>query len=219
MAAAAPVRVIDAPEEAAALLGGERARIVGALGDGGSSAGVARALGLARQKVNYHLRELERAGLVELVEERRKGNCIERIVRPVASAYVISPEALGAAAGDYEGARDRFSWAALVGAAARVIRDLGVLRRRADAVGKRVDTFTLETELRFASQDALRAFTETLSREVARLVAEHHDERAKRGRAYRFVLGAYPKITKDDVEAAREALAHEQAKETGDGEA
>lgn len=225
MAAAAAVRVIDGAEQAAALLGGERSRIVGALGQGDSSAGVARRLGLARQKVNYHLRELEKVGLVELVEERRRGNCIERIVRPVASAYVISPEALGAAAGDYGGARDRYSWATLVGAAANVIRDLGTLRRRADAVGKRVDTFTLETEVRFASQGALRAFTEAVSREVARLAEEHHDEHAKRGRAYRFVLGAYPKVIKTEDEAQREARAHDESKgdngdkETGDGQA
>jgi hypothetical protein len=50
-------------------------------------------LALPRQQVGYHLRALEQAGLVELVEERRKGNCIERIVRAAACSYVISPEA------------------------------------------------------------------------------------------------------------------------------
>ena len=40
-----------------------------------------RDLGLSRQKVNYHLRALEDAGLVEHVEDRRRGNCTERIVR------------------------------------------------------------------------------------------------------------------------------------------
>jgi uncharacterized protein YndB with AHSA1/START domain len=41
---------------------------------------LAAAVGLPRQKVNYHLRTLERHGLVELVEERRKGNVTERLL-------------------------------------------------------------------------------------------------------------------------------------------
>jgi hypothetical protein len=45
-----------------------------------SASGRARRLKVARQLV-YHLKELESAGLVEVVEERKKGNCIERILR------------------------------------------------------------------------------------------------------------------------------------------
>ena len=46
-----------------------------------SAAMLAAAVGLPRQKVNYHLRTLEQHGLVELVEERRKGNVTERLLQ------------------------------------------------------------------------------------------------------------------------------------------
>jgi DNA-binding transcriptional ArsR family regulator len=49
---------------------------------------LAARVGLARQKVNYHLKALERHGLVELVEERRKGNVNERMLRATAASYV-----------------------------------------------------------------------------------------------------------------------------------
>ena len=52
-------------------------------------------LGLPRQNVNYHLKALERHGLVELVEERKKGNMTERMLRATALSYAISPAALG----------------------------------------------------------------------------------------------------------------------------
>ena len=65
------------------------------LGEPGSAAGLGRKLGLPRQRVNYHLRELEKEGLLEVVEERKKGNCVERIVRATARSYLISSEALG----------------------------------------------------------------------------------------------------------------------------
>ena len=52
--------------------------------------------GLPRQRLNYHLKALEQCGLLECVEERRKGNCTERILRATAHSFVISPDALGA---------------------------------------------------------------------------------------------------------------------------
>ena len=61
-----------------------RLRLVRELVEPDSAAGLAKRLGLPRQRLNYHLRELEAAGLLELVEERRRGNCVERIVRAVA---------------------------------------------------------------------------------------------------------------------------------------
>ena len=114
-----------------------------------------RCLCLPRQQVGYHLRELEKAGLVELVEERRKGNCIERIVRAAGRCYVVSPEALGKLGITPEQRGDRFDVGFLVCLAARAIRDLTVLCGRADKAGKRVSpTTALDVEVRFGSVGA-----------------------------------------------------------------
>lgn len=91
----APVEVVREPKRAAALLQADKRRLLEMLREPDSSAGLARRLGLPRQQVNYHLRELEAAGLVEFIEERRKGNCVERLVRATAASYLISPEAMG----------------------------------------------------------------------------------------------------------------------------
>jgi hypothetical protein len=74
-----------------------------------------------RQKLNYHLRELEREGFLELIEERRKGNCMERVVRAVVREFLIAPQT-----GDRVTA-DRFSAAYLASTAARLIRELASL--------------------------------------------------------------------------------------------
>lgn len=87
------VAVIEEPAAAEASLDPIRSRILAALAEPGSAAMLAGRLGLPRQKVNYHLKELERHGLVELAEERRKGNVTERIYRATAASYVISPSA------------------------------------------------------------------------------------------------------------------------------
>ena len=129
-----PVSVIRRPASAAAALDPIRQRLLSHLREPDSATGVARRLRLPRQKVNYHLRALEEAGLVELVEERRKGNCLERVVRASAQAFVISPEALGAVAPRADLTADRLSSAYLIGAAGRTIRDLAELESRAPQV-------------------------------------------------------------------------------------
>jgi len=191
--------LIQQPARAAALLHPLRLRLLENLRQPESASGLARRLRLPRQKVNYHLRELERARLVELVEERRKGNCIERVVRATARYYLINPAALGKLAADPAELQDRFSSAYLVAVAARAIGNLATLRERAERAGKRLATFTLETEIRFASAANRNAFTEELANELARLVAKYHDEKSSGGRRFQFLLGAYPAITKEEL--------------------
>jgi DNA-binding transcriptional ArsR family regulator len=170
-----------------------RLRILHELREPGSATTVARTLGMPRQKVNYHLRVLEKAGFLEEVEQRRAGNCIERIVRTKATHYLIHPELLGSLGGDPETVGDRFSAAYLIALAAQTIGDVAALRERAEKSGKRVATLSLQTEVRFASAADRQAFANDLSNAVARVVAKYHDETAENGRTYRVVVGAYPK--------------------------
>lgn len=186
--------VIDHPAAAAALADPVRQRLLAALDPPDSAAGVARRLGLARQKVNYHLRELERVGLVELQEERRKGNCTERVMRPVARRFVVSAAALGAVGLEPERAQERFSWTYLVGIAARAIRDLGWLSRRAQETAKALPTMSWESEVRLARPSDLEAFAADLTAAIGQVVARHHDATAKGGRRFRLFAGAHPAV-------------------------
>jgi DNA-binding transcriptional ArsR family regulator len=183
---------------AAVLLRPLRARILEMLAEPQSAAGLARTLAVARQKVGYHLKELEKHGLVELVEEKKVGNCTERIVRATGRAYLVSAEALGSLAGGAAEATDRFSAAYVVAIAARALREVAQLRQAADDAGKRLATLTLDTEIRFATAAERGAFAEELAREVARLTAKYHDASAPRGRVYRFVSFAHPKPADHD---------------------
>lgn len=191
-AAVPALEVVRKPDRAAALLDRTRQRLLAHLAEPDSAAGLARKLRLPRQRLNYHLRALERVGLVELVEERRKGNCIERLVRATARAFVISPEALGALGVTAETAQDRFSTAFLIAAAGRAIRDVAALEARARREGKRLATFTIDADIRFASADARAAFAEELAETVARLTAKYHDEHAPGGRPFRVLAAIHP---------------------------
>src|SRR5918993_1353455 len=176
------VAVIEDPAAAEVSLDPVRARLLAELAEPASATMLASRVGLPRQKGNYHLRALERHGLVELVEERRKGNCTERVLRATAASYVISPAALAAVQPDPERAPDRVSAAWLLAVASRLVRDVGDLITGAARAGQRVATFAVDGEGRFASAADRAAFAEELAGAVAGLVARYHRPAAAGGR-------------------------------------
>ena len=188
------VTVIEDPAAAEASLDPIRAKLLAELAEPGSATTLAARVGLPRQKVNYHLRELERHGLVELVEERRKGNVTERVLRATAAAYVISPVALAAVQPDPGRSPDRLSAHWLLALAAKLVRDVGELLIGSAREHKRVATFALDGEVRFASAADRAAFAQELASAVAALVSKYHDEKAPRGRPHRVVVAVHPAV-------------------------
>jgi len=194
------VTVIDDPAAAEVSLDPVRTRLLAELAQPGSASTLAAKVGLARQKVNYHLRALERHGLVELVEERRKGNMTERVMRATASSYVISPAALAQVAPDPDRAPDQLSALWLLALAARLVRELGELIGRAKSAHRQLATFGIDTEIRFGSASDRAAFAAELSEAVEALVSKYHDEFAPGGRKHRLLVVLHPSITRPPAE-------------------
>jgi DNA-binding transcriptional ArsR family regulator len=188
----ADLEVIDDPAAAVVALDPIRTRLLAALAEPGSAASLASRVGLARQKVNYHLRALEAHGLVRAVEERRWGGLVERRVVATAACYVVSPAALGDAASDPDRASDRLSARYLIALAARVVREVAALVRGSREQGKQLATLALDTEVRFRSPADRAAFTAELTEAIAGLVARYHDAAAPGGRAHRLIVVAHP---------------------------
>jgi DNA-binding transcriptional ArsR family regulator len=186
------IHVIDDPAAAAVALEPMRSRLLSELTAPASAATLATRVGLARQKVNYHLHALEAHGLVQLAEERKWGGLTERLLVATAASYVVGPAALGPVAVDPAREVDRLSASYLIALGARVIREVSELVRRAKATGKRLATLSIDTEVRFRSPTDRAAFTHELTEAVAKLVAKYHDESAPGGRSHRLVIVAHP---------------------------
>jgi len=189
------VAVIDDSAAAEASLDPIRARLLAELAEPGSATTLGERVGLTRQKTNYHLRALERHGLVELVEERRKGNCTERILQATAASYVISPLALATVAPDPARDPDQRSARWLLALAGRLVGEVGELITGASAAGRPLATLGIDSEVRFASAKDRAAFAAELAGAVNGLVAKYHDESAPGGRPHRFVVALHPTIT------------------------
>ncbi|MDM7854818.1 ArsR/SmtB family transcription factor [Cellulomonas alba] len=185
------VAVIEEPAVAAASLEPIRARVLAALAEPGSAAMLAGRLGLPRQKVNYHLKELERHGLVELAEERRKGSVTERVYRATAASYVISPAVLAAVRPDPDRAPDHLSARWLLALGSRLVQEVGALVTGGARAHAPVATFGLDAQVRFASAADRAAFARELTDAVTALVSRYHDEQAHGGRTHRVVVALH----------------------------
>jgi DNA-binding transcriptional ArsR family regulator len=194
------VAVIQDPAAAEVSLDPIRARLLAELAEPASATMLAARVGLPRQRVNYHLRSLEQHGLVELVEERRKGNCTERLLRATAASYVISPAALDAVAPDPARSPDRLSARWLLAVASRLVRETGELITGAAKARKPLATFAIDGEVRFASAADRAAFAQELTGAVTALVGKYHDETAAGGREHRVIVAVHPSVKAQTVE-------------------
>jgi DNA-binding transcriptional ArsR family regulator len=178
---------VDQPEHVRLALSPLRRRLLGLLRTPSSATRLAGELGLPRQRVNYHLRALETAGLVELVEERPRRGCTERILRTRPGTFVVDPTMM--IADEVVQARDQYAAEHLVNVAAATVRDVARMQAGAAADGKRLLTFTVEASVRFARPDDVHAFTDELAVAI-RQVVERYD--SPEGRPYRMVAGGHP---------------------------
>ncbi|HZA35889.1 MAG TPA: helix-turn-helix domain-containing protein [Vicinamibacterales bacterium] len=192
------IQVIEDAVTATVALEPMRSRLLSELAAPASAATLAARVGLARQKVNYHLHALEAHGLVRLAHERKWGGLTERLLVATAASYIVSPGALGPVAADPSREIDRLSASFLIALGARVVREVGDLVRRAKDTGKRLATLAVDAEIRFRSATDRAAFSNELTEAITKLLAKYHDESAPGGRAHRLMVVAYPLPHKSD---------------------
>lgn len=163
-----------------------------------SASELARALDQPRQRLNYHVRQLARAGFLRPAGRRMRRNLEERKYVATARAYVLAPDLLGDVMPSAESAADTLSASYLLALATQAQRELGEVTDAAAEAGVRVLTLAVHAEVRFTSGAERAAFGKALTEAVAGVVAAHGgparraDGGEARGRPYRLLVGCYP---------------------------
>ncbi len=181
------------PQELGAMASPFRQQLLESLATPDSASGLARRYEMSRQRIGYHMRDLERAGCIEITGERQHRGLKEKLYRTRPMVYAFAPPS-----DEQRQRQDRFSWAALVDLVARTLWDLMSLRRRADAQGKRLATLAIEADLYFETPAQRKAFTESLIDAVEGVVRDHEQPKSETARAFRLVIGAFPKPAKKE---------------------
>ena len=194
MAETAPVGVIRDAPKAGALLKPLRREILAHARTPVSASGIAAAMKRPRQVINYHVRELARAGFLKRAGRVRKRGLYEQRYVVSAQAFVLAPEVLGVMdATAATATADKASAGYLLMLATRLQKELSESWRKADAAGTPLPLLSLDTEFAFASPGDRARFAQALTNAITHVVAEH-TVAAGRGcdGQYRLVLGCYP---------------------------
>ena len=167
-----------------------RRRLLARLRNPASAAVLSEEFAMPRQKIGYHLRVLEKAGLVAEAGTRRRRGFTERMLETRSDALIVDPMILAPADPDAVGKQDRFAAGHLVRAAAQIVRDVSRMREAAESEGRRLLTFTVEAEIAFAAPADIELFTARLAESLAEIAADFapRDE----GRAYRITIAGHP---------------------------
>jgi predicted ArsR family transcriptional regulator len=172
-----------------------------------SATEIAAGLGVPRQRVNYHVGRLHRAGFLVPAGRRKRRGLFEQRYTATAKGYVVDPAALGPVGAQVGQVSDRLSSEYLVALAAQIQSDLGQVMSEAARQGKRVATISLSADIRFTSPEQRARFAQALQRTITRLITRHatpesaEDGSPLPGRLFRLVLGCYPPPAPKHLEA------------------
>ena len=196
-----------------------RSRLLSMAREPASATELARRLGLPRQRVNYHVRELARAGLLRAAGRRRRRNLIEQRYVATARSYVLAPALLGPLVPDWRSIADTASADYLLALAEQVRSDVTRASREAAGEEKRLSTLSLKSQFRFQTPEERARFAEEIRRAVVDVIARHtspnlrENGRPGRGRPYRLVLTCYPLAS--GIEAEENAVSQAEENEKG----
>jgi DNA-binding transcriptional ArsR family regulator len=160
-----------------------------------SAAAIARVLGQPRQRVNYHLKALHAAGLVEKVGTQRQGNFVESLYRAAARSFVVAPEVAWSDPRRTEALRRDASLGALVSLGARLQRDAAALLDGAAFDDQAIASAAVAAETHFAGERERAAFLREYLEATRRLVEKHG---GPEGLPYRVVLAVHPTIEESE---------------------
>jgi len=192
-AAGQTLNMVGDARAARAALSPLRRELLLRLREPGSAATLSDALKLPRQRIGYHLKVLEEAGLIVAAGERRKRGFTEHLFEARSDALIVDPLILGAADPESVDKQDSFAAEHLVGTAARIVGDVSRMRDAARAEGRRLLTFTLEADVAFAAPADIARFSARLADAMAALATEFAPKQGK-GRTYRVTVAGHPAV-------------------------
>ena len=185
------VLYVEVAGQAGALLHPLRIEVLKKLAEPRSCPELAKELGETSQKIYYHVKILESAGLIDKVEERRVRGIMEGLYRARAKSYWLSPSLVGKVGGA-ERARDQMSLGFLLSLAEEIHADVARLGERTSE-GEAVPSLGLSLRIELENADARARFLEELQETFQGLVKKYAAKDPTEGQGFQVSLVCYPR--------------------------
>ncbi|WP_409342593.1 ArsR/SmtB family transcription factor [Paenibacillus sp. MBLB4367] len=188
--------VVQSPAQAMALLNPLRAELLALMAEPASAAEIARGMGETAQRINYHLKALEKVGLARRVGTRQVRNLVEVLYQAAARTFVIA-DSLGFQPQAAQQMRDQGSLAHLITLSDRMKADALTLMEQSDREEK-VPSASLASTVRLADERQREAFMNEYVALVEQLVRKYETTAADNASAYRLLAAVYPDPLKEE---------------------
>jgi DNA-binding transcriptional ArsR family regulator len=191
---------IDAVDQALTLLKPQRIELLKQMNEPRTCPELARYFDETPQKIYYHVKALERAGLVEKMGERRVRGTVEGYYQAKARSYWLAPRLVGELGGQRL-TQDQMSLHFLLSLAAEMHDDIGRLTGRAE---QEIPSLGLSAQIVLPDGNKRAAFlqeVQTIFQDLAGKYGSRGDDgtAAASEQMFRLVLACYPKdLSKGD---------------------
>jgi DNA-binding transcriptional ArsR family regulator len=190
------VLYIEAVEQAATLLHPLRMDLLQRMDEPRTCPELAEIFDTTPQKIYYHVKALQNAGLIEKVEERRVRGAVEGYYQAKARSYWLAPHLVGQIGGG-RAAQDQTSLRFLLNLAEEVHDDIGRLGQKSEA-GSNVPSLGMSAHIYLPDGERRAEFLNDVQETFQALATKYGippDEMDADliGRAFRLILACYPK--------------------------
>lgn len=185
--------VVESHEQGMALMNPFRAEMLTYLREPSSASEVARAMNEQAQRVNYHLKALEKVGLVRRVGTRNVRNLVEVLYQALARTFILADQ-LGWNADTVQKMKDQSSLAHLVAASTRLKQDALRLMEVSDE-GEEVPSASLQLQIHLTDEKQREAFVREYVETMKKLAEKYQG--SGEGVAYQVLAAVYPEPDTD----------------------
>src|SRR5436309_1295076 len=161
--------LIEKPDQAGALLHPLRLELLKLTDEPRTCTDLAEALGETPQRIYYHVKVLERAGVLEKVEERKVRAISEGYYRATARSFWLSPRLVGRIGGPRR-ARDQMSLGFLLALAEELQTDVG---RLAEPEREEAPTLGFTAQVRLARPADRTAFLTDIQNSIQSIAKKY----------------------------------------------
>jgi DNA-binding transcriptional ArsR family regulator len=185
------VLYVEVAGQAGALLHPLRIEVLKTLAKPRSCPDVAKELGETSQKIYYHVKILESAGLIEKVEERRVRGIMEGLYRARAKSYWLSPSLVGKVGGA-DRARDQMSLGFVLSLAEEIQTDVARLGEKTGE-GQKVPSLGLSLQIELDGAEERARFLAELQETLQGLAKKYAAKGSTPREEFQVSLVCYPR--------------------------
>ncbi|MFC7373131.1 winged helix-turn-helix domain-containing protein [Fictibacillus iocasae] len=182
--------LVTEPEQAAAMLHPVRSALISLLKEPASATELAKEMNESPQKLNYHLKALEKVGLVYRAGTRNVRNLVEVLYQVAGKSFVLS-DSLGMPQETIQKLKDQSALAHVLAFTEKIKSDTAALMEQADE--EEVPTAIMEAVIQLSSKQQRNQFMKEYSELLKKLIQHYQARENEQSVPYQVSIAVYPR--------------------------